>query len=196
MTSRKKVSLLDRYLINIRTYMLKIWVYVFTNIKYGRFITAAGRYSVGYGFKVRQFMHSGYRINIRFSEGVSLGDYNTIQGSGEIEFGTNSYTGFGCVFGVNEKINIGSNVMIADYCTIRDTNHVFESRSIPMANQGISTSEVVVGDDVWIGAGVSVLAGVTIGKGAIIAAGAVVTKSVPDYAIVGGVPAKLIKYRA
>lgn len=55
--------------------------------------------------------------------------------------------------------------------------------------------KVVIGNDVWIGTNVVVLPGVKIGNGAIIAAGAVVTKDVPDYAIVGGVPAKIIKYK-
>ena len=54
---------------------------------------------------------------------------------------------------------------------------------------------IIIGNDVWIGANVSILPGVTIGDGAIVAAGAVVTKDVEPYAIVGGVPAKLIKYR-
>ena len=54
---------------------------------------------------------------------------------------------------------------------------------------------MVIGNDVWIGANVSILPGVYIGDGAVIAAGAVVTKDVEPYAIVGGVPAKVIRYR-
>lgn len=54
---------------------------------------------------------------------------------------------------------------------------------------------VVIGHDVWIGVNATILSGVTIGNGAIIAAGAVVTKDTPPYAIVGGVPAKVLKYR-
>jgi len=55
--------------------------------------------------------------------------------------------------------------------------------------------EVRIGNDVWIGARATILSGVEIGDGAVVAAGAVVTKNIPPYAIVGGVPAKLIKYR-
>lgn len=61
--------------------------------------------------------------------------------------------------------------------------------------EGYSKGDIVVEDDVWIGYGATVLSGVSIGQGAIIAAGAVVTRDVPKYAIVGGVPATIIKYR-
>lgn len=61
--------------------------------------------------------------------------------------------------------------------------------------EGISKGDIVVADDVWIGYGTTVLSGVHIGQGAVIAAGSVVTKDVPPYAIVGGVPTKVIKYR-
>jgi len=61
--------------------------------------------------------------------------------------------------------------------------------------EALSKGNIVIEDDVWIGHGAIIMSGVRIGQGAIVAAGAVVTKDVPPYAVVGGVPAKLIKYR-
>ena len=67
---------------------------------------------------------------------------------------------------------------------------------LPMCEQGYQDEKpIIIGDDVWIGGHVIVLPGVHVGNGAILAAGAVVTKDVPEYAIVGGNPARVIKYR-
>lgn len=63
------------------------------------------------------------------------------------------------------------------------------------ATEGISKGDILVGDDVWLGEGATILSGVTIGQGAVVAAGAVVTGNVPPYAVVGGVPARVIRYR-
>lgn len=63
------------------------------------------------------------------------------------------------------------------------------------AHEAFSKGDIIVEDDVWIGCRATILSGVHIGQGAVVAAGAVVTKDVPPYAIVGGVPAKVIKYR-
>ena len=86
--------------------------------------------------------------------------------------------------------------MIGPRCIIYTRNHAFERTDIPMFRQGMSeTKPVVINDDVWIGARVTILPGVTVGKGAIIGAGSVVTKNIPEYAIVGGISAKVIKFR-
>ena len=75
-------------------------------------------------------------------------------------------------------------------------NHRFNRTDIPMIAEGdICLPPIEVGDDVWIGYRAMIMPGVKIGNGAVIAAGAVVTKDVPNYAIVGGVPAKVIRMR-
>jgi len=75
--------------------------------------------------------------------------------------------------------------------TFTDSN-IFEENSYVLKDEKIS---VIIGNDVWIGNGASIMEGIIIGDGAIIAAGAVVTKNVPPYAVVAGVPARIIRYR-
>lgn len=135
------------------------------------------------------------RLKIIFSSGVAINSDVLIQGSGTLTIGKNSYVGSYSVIGVNEKISIGANVMISQHVSIRDTDHVFNRVDIPMNQQGIMTSPIIIEDDVWIAHGVIITKGVVIGEGSIVAGGAVVTKDVPPYAIVAGVPAKIIKYR-
>lgn len=112
----------------------------------------------------------------------------------DLEIGNNS--GIGVCARINGKCIIGNDVMMAPYVSVYTRNHRFENTEIPMRCQG-STKEmpVVISDDVWIGANVIILPGVTVGKGAVIAAGAVVTKDVPEFCVVGGNPAKVIKQR-
>lgn len=88
---------------------------------------------------------------------------------------------------------IGSHVHLAQGITVTALNHNFTNTDQRIDQQGITTQQVVIGDDVWIGANSVILPGVTIGHHCVVAAGAVVTKDVPDYCVVGGVPAKVIK---
>jgi len=111
-----------------------------------------------------------------------------------IRLGDNS--GIGIRADIGPRVDIGNNVMMGPECIIYTVNHNFDRTDIPMNEQGFQTvNPVFIGDDVWIGGRVTILPGVRIGDGAIIAAGAVISKDVPSYAIVGGVPAKVLKYR-
>ena len=114
--------------------------------------------------------------------------------SPEVEMGNSS--GIGSYSQVNGKTIIGNDVMMGRECIININNHIIDDITIPMNQQGIAPGKpVIIEDDVWIGARVIILNGVRIGTGAVIGAGAVVTKDVPPYAVVGGVPAKVIRYR-
>ena len=108
--------------------------------------------------------------------------------------GNNSGIGCDCV--LNGTVTIGNDVMMGPECMFFTENHAFGNINIPMNLQGNSVEKpIVVGNDVWIGARVLVMPGVKIGDHSIIAAGAVVTKNVPEYAIVAGNPAKVVRYR-
>ena len=110
-----------------------------------------------------------------------------------ITIGNNS--GLGIDSSVHGPLRIGDNVMMGPQVTIFSQTHVIGRTDIPMNQQGMREAEVVIGNDVWIGMRVIIMPGVKIGNGAVIGAGAIVTKDVPDYAVVGGVPARVIKYR-
>lgn len=92
-------------------------------------------------------------------------------------------------------ITIGNDVLIASFVSMIATNHNFSHANIPIRLQGLTDAAITIGNDVWIGTKAIILSGVTVGTGSIIGAGAVVTKDVPEYSIVGGVPATVIRHR-
>ena len=126
---------------------------------------------------------SGKQIRIKRNADISM----------FIEIGDFSELGTNCI--IQSNTTIGKNVIMGPDVKIYTRNHKFESLEIPMQYQGHTEEKVVIGNDVWIGANSVILPGVTIGDHSIVAAGSVVTKDVPSFAIVGGVPAKIIKYR-
>lgn len=103
-------------------------------------------------------------------------------------------------------VKIGKKCSIAANCTFSLSNHLTDRFSTSASKNTLFThkqgnlssyskGDIIIKNDVWIGTNVTILDGITIGNGSVIAAGAVITKDVPPYAIVGGNPAKLIKYR-
>ena len=108
------------------------------------------------------------------------------------------------IFDKNSRLTIGnfcslapnvSFIVSADHYLNHISTFPYKAKVVDGSLEGISKGDIVVDDDVWIGYGATIMSGVHIGQGAVVAAGAVVTKDVPPYAIVGGVPAKVIKYR-
>ena len=142
--------------------------------------------------------------NSRIDRNVQIGDSCTLM---ECQVGSYTATGRRCAMA---RVTIGRFCSIAPEFTAGHGEHPTDWLSVSPVfystrkQCGVSFSEkdyfaemrpVAIGNDVWIGARVFVRDGVSIGTGAIVAAGAVVTRDVPEYAIVGGVPAKLIRYR-
>ena len=131
------------------------------------------------------FDYCGKNINI---------EKNAYFGNGVgISIGSGSGIGVNC--SVHGPLQIGENVMMGPDVVILTHTHIYDRTDIPMGHQGSRVAEVKIGNDVWIGMRSIIMPGVRIGNGVIIGAGAVVTKDVPDYAIVGGVLAKILKYR-
>ncbi len=117
-------------------------------------------------------------------------------GSGrKISIGNHSMMGQDSIIGSTAEVEIGNDVMMGPEVLIYTSNHGMEA-GIPMRLQPLKCAPVRIGNDVWIGARCIILPGVTIDDGAVLAAGAVVTSAVPANAIVGGIPAKVLKYRA
>ncbi|MBT8264215.1 MAG: acyltransferase [Muriicola sp.] len=107
--------------------------------------------------------------------------------------GNRSELGTRCLIQAN--VHLGDDVIMGPDVKIYSRNHKFDRLDIPIGRQGKNYYQTFIGNDVWLGANVIVTAGCKVGNHAIIAAGAVVTEDIPDYAIAGGVPAKIIKYR-
>ncbi|BEP13600.1 CatB-related O-acetyltransferase [Acidothermaceae bacterium B102] len=130
--------------------------------------------------------HCGQDVNIEHGawfgsgQGVSVGDRSAI-GMDALVIG---------------PLQIGNDVMMGPRCILLSSSHDVAETGLPMSQQGFAPDRpIVIEDDVWIGAGVVILPGRRIGRGSIVGAGAVVAHDVPDYAVVAGNPAQVVKYR-
>jgi len=115
----------------------------------------------------------------------------------EISIGDNTIIGDHCHLGATEFIHIGKDVLFGRFVLVSDHSHGspgdLESRIPPFERPLVSKGGISIGDRVWVGDKVSILSGVTIGESAIIGANSVVTKDVPAFSVVAGIPAKVIK---
>jgi acetyltransferase-like isoleucine patch superfamily enzyme len=149
---------------------------------------------------------------LKFGKNINLGDYSNIRGKNviiennvfvhenvlirsneRIKIGSGTTINRNCC--VLAKVDIGNNCSIAPNVVIVGSTHLYDNPLINIKEQGCELLRIVIEEDVWIGANSTILGGITIGKGSVVAAGSVVNKDVENFTVVGGVPAKILKYR-
>ena len=114
---------------------------------------------------------------------------------GEVSIGAKTVMGQECTISAYQHVSIGRECIVADRVMLIDFDHGVVDVDRPMRQQGIYMRDVRVGHNVWIGYGACVLRGVSIGDNSIVGTSAVVTKRVPENAVVGGIPARVIRMR-
>jgi maltose O-acetyltransferase len=142
-------------------------------------------------YRILRFFYRKYVAPVKHYSAIETVEQFAARG---VIIGKNS--GIGKDYRIDGPTTIGENVMMASGVTIMTRNHEHARTDIPMNQQGPGRIEpVVIGDDVWLCEGATILPGVHVGSHAIVGAKAVVGGDVPEWAIVAGNPARLIKYR-
>jgi acetyltransferase-like isoleucine patch superfamily enzyme len=114
---------------------------------------------------------------------------------GEVAIGAKTVIGQECTISAFQHVSIGRECIIADRVMLIDFDHGVTEVERPIRLQGIYKRDVRVGHNVWIGYGACILRGVTVGDNAVIGTSTVVTHPCPENAVIGGVPARLIRMR-
>jgi acetyltransferase-like isoleucine patch superfamily enzyme len=177
-----------------RQYARLLWRYLWR-----RALTTAGRRWSTDGLL---FLGRGLEIQIargaevRFGRFVWIGDGSKIRcHEGVVEIGEKTVIGQECTISAYQRVRIGEQCVIADRAMFIDFDHGVVEVDRPIRAQGIYKRDIEVGSNVWIGYGACILRGVRIGDNSIVGTNAVVTKDVPANAVVGGIPARVLRMR-
>ena len=166
-------------------YRPRLWVRLFAN----RFFHKKGK-----GARIRGRVRMDVLPFNKFEMGAGsvIESFSTINnGVGDVFIGNNTFVGMSNV--LIGPLRLGNNIIMAQNIVASGLNHIYEDINVPIVKQNVTTAQITIGDDCWIAANVVITAGITIGKHCVIAAGAVVTKSIPDYSVAVGNPARVIK---
>jgi acetyltransferase-like isoleucine patch superfamily enzyme len=168
------------------------------SVRFGRHLECGKNLNLKAHSTINALSYGGVTIGDNFT----LGKYGIIECTGVLRYvgnsliiGDNVGMNHYCFIGVRGDVIIGNNVIFGPRVSIFSENHNYTDKSKLINDQGVTKGKTIIGNDVWVGASVSIMSDVEIGDGCVIAAGAVVTKSIPPYSIVAGVPAKVISYR-
>jgi acetyltransferase-like isoleucine patch superfamily enzyme/uncharacterized membrane protein YbhN (UPF0104 family) len=157
--------------------------------------------SVYYLLRSRCMVHP--RAMVQLSGRIQIGRKTTIHpyarillGEGRFAMGVEcNLQSFSTIAVGDADVRIGNHVRIGPSCNLLGEDHEFHNREVPIHKQRRKPAGLVIGDDVFIGGNSVVLSGLEIGRGAVVGAGTVVTTNVPEFAIVVGNPARIVKYR-
>ena len=183
----------DKHMLNWR-YARLGWRYLWR-----RFLTPAGWRWETDGpvfFGKRLQLQIAKRATVRFGRFSWIGDGTKIRcHEGVVEIGEKTVMGQECTISAYRRVRIGEQCVIADRAMFIDFDHGVVEVERPIRLQGIYKRDCIVGSNVWIGYGACFLRGIRVGDNAIVGTNSVVTKDVPANAVVGGVPAKVIRMR-
>jgi acetyltransferase-like isoleucine patch superfamily enzyme len=175
-------------------YGLLAWRYLWR-----RLLTSAGRRwrTDGFVFFGRGLeLEVSKRGRIEFGRFVWIGDRTKIRcHEGLVEIGEKTVMGQECTISAYQHVRIGAQCVIADRTMFIDFDHGVVEVERPIRQQGIYKRDVEVGSNVWIGYGACILRGVRVGDNSIVGTNSVVTKDVPANAVVGGIPARVLRMR-
>jgi acetyltransferase-like isoleucine patch superfamily enzyme len=176
------------------------------NAKYARLILRLGWWKLRLGRRLRldglAFIGPRCSLEVRKGAVLELGRWSWLGHGckircheGVVSIGAKTVLGQECTISAYQHVSIGRECVIADRVMLIDFDHGMVEVERPVRLQGIYKRDVSVGHNVWIGYGACILRGVVVGDNAVIGTNSVVTKEVPPNAVVGGVPARVIRMR-
>jgi acetyltransferase-like isoleucine patch superfamily enzyme len=176
------------------------------NLRYARLIPRLGWLKLRWRGRLKTdglaFVCPGVTFEISPRATVHLGRWSWLghgckvrAHEGEVRIGAKTVLGQECTISAFHHVSIGRECVVADRVMLIDFDHGVVEVERPIRLQGIYKRDVRVGHNVWIGYGACILRGVTVGDNAIIGTSAVVTRAVEPNAVMGGVPARVIRFR-
>jgi acetyltransferase-like isoleucine patch superfamily enzyme len=166
--------------------------FLWLKLRHGRRFQTEGMCFICPGVKFEIGRHASLRIG----RWAWVGHHSKIRvHEGQVSIGAKTVMGQECTISAYQHVSIGKECIIADRVMLIDFDHGVVEVERPIRLQGIYKRDVRVGSNVWMGYGACVLRGVSVGHNSIVGTNAVVTKDVPENAVVGGVPARVLRMR-